>query len=51
MKFQSSSNFIEKETPTQMFSYKFYDDFKNTFFIEALGVTASKSSSKTVRKR
>ena len=35
---------MEKKTPTQMFSYKFYKDFKNNFFIIALEVTPSESS-------
>ena len=44
MKLQTSSQqFIEKETQTQMFSCKFYEVFKNTFFTEALGATASES--------
>ena len=34
-------NFIEEETPTQVFSCKFCEIFKNTFFIEYLWETAS----------
>ena len=31
-----------------MFSYKFYQIFKNTFSLEAIGVAASESSSQAV---
>ena len=36
-------NFVEKEIPTQMFSCRFYENFKNSFFMEALGATESPS--------
>ena len=32
---------LEKETPAQVFSYEFYEIFRNTVFIEHLRVTAS----------
>ena len=41
-------NFFGKDNPIQVFSCKFYQIFKNTYFIESLGVTASESSSQTV---
>ena len=28
-----ASNLVKKETPTQVFSCEFYENFKNTFFI------------------
>ena len=34
-------NFIEKETPTQIFSYEISEIFKNTYFEEHMWTTAS----------
>ena len=39
MKLQTS-NFIKKETPTQVFSCEFYQNFKNTYFEEHLPTAA-----------
>ena len=38
---QVACNFIKKETSTQVFSWKFCEIFKNTFFTEHLSATAS----------
>ena len=34
-------NFIKKETLAQVFSFEFYEIFKNTFFTEHLWTTAA----------
>ena len=39
-----ASNFIKKETPTQVFFCEFYKIFKNTFFTEHLRATAFECS-------
>ena len=39
----SASNFFRKETLAQVFSCKFCENFKNTFFTENLRVTTSAS--------
>ena len=36
-------NFVEKKALAQVFSHEFFDIFKNNFFIEYLGMAASKS--------
>ena len=41
IKLQAACNFIKKETLPQVFSCEFCEMFKNNFFIENLGVTAS----------
>ena len=41
MKTTKACNFDKKETPMQVFSYEFSKTFKNTHFIEHLGLTAS----------
>ena len=44
-------NFIEKETLAQVFSCKFCKSFKNTFFTEHLGETASLDSFSKISRR
>ena len=39
-----SCNFIEKETPTQVFSCEFSETFKNTFFYRTPLLAASDAS-------
>ena len=52
MKFQTSSQqLIWKRNPNTDVFCNFYQDFKNAFFIEALGAIASKSSSQSAWNR
>ena len=39
--FYSAWNFLGKGTPAQLFSYEFCEIFKNNFFTEHFGTTAS----------
>ena len=39
--FQPACDFVEQETPAQLFSYKFCEMFKNTFFTVHFRTTAS----------
>ena len=49
MKLQASArNFIEKDTPTQIFSCKAYEVFQNTFSTDDLGGSIAESSSQTI---
>ena len=41
-------NFIKKETPIKLFSGEFCEIFKNTYFVEHLGMTTSDSLRKQV---
>ena len=43
-------NFIKKETLTQVFSYKFYEIFQNTFFTEHIRVEAMSRNNVSIEK-
>ena len=44
VKFQASCLTLHKETPAQVFSWDFYENFRNTFLIELIRLTANIST-------